>query len=140
MFTFTSNSEAMFVCKGVWEYTLAFGIQYQTHEASLLHTLSGHGFRLHFSNLKTASEIEYKLKSYLHHREFDENPLSVEEINGLIKNKQAIYDLRVDKRVNKIGDGSKLEKYPIEKLPKFLQDNLNNYKEWIDWYEKRILG
>ena len=86
----------------------------------------------HFSNLKTASEIEFKLKSYLHHREFDENPLSVEEINSLIKNKQAIYDLRVDKKVNKIGDGSKLEKYPTEKLPKFLQDNLNNYKEWID--------
>ena len=86
----------------------------------------------HFSNLKTASEIEFKLKSYLHHREFDENPLSVEEINDLIKNKQAIYDLKVDKRVNKIGDGSKLEKYPIHKLPKFLQDNLNDYKEWFD--------
>ena len=86
----------------------------------------------HFSNLKTASEIESKLKSYLHHREFDENPLSVEEIDSLIKNKQAIYDLKVDKRVNKIGDGSKLEKYPTHKLPKFLQDNLNDYKEWID--------
>tara|TARA_E500000178_G_scaffold64797_1_gene61866 strand:- start:61 stop:957 length:897 start_codon:yes stop_codon:yes gene_type:complete len=86
----------------------------------------------HFSNLKTASEIEFKLKSYLHHREFDENPLSVEEINDLIKNKQAIYDLKVDKRVNKIGDGSKLEKYPTDKLPKFLQDNLNDYIEWID--------
>ena len=86
----------------------------------------------HFSNLKTASEIEFKLKSYLHHREFDENPLSVEEINDLIKNKQAIYDLKVDKRVNKIGDGSKLEKYPTDKLPKFLQDNLNDYKQWID--------
>ena len=86
----------------------------------------------HFSNLKTASEIEFKLKSYLHHREFDENPLSVEEINDLIKNKQAIYDLKVDKRVNKIGDGSKLEKYPSDKLPKFLQDNLNDYKQWID--------
>ena len=86
----------------------------------------------HFSNLKTASEIEFKLKSYLHHREFDENPLSVEKINDLIKNKQAIYDLKVDKRVNKIGDGSKLEKYPSNKLPKFLQDNLNDYKEWID--------
>ena len=86
----------------------------------------------HFSNLKTASEIEFKLKSYLHHREFDENPLSVEEINDLIKNKQAIYDLKVDKRVNKIGDGDKLEKYPTERLPKFLQDNLNSYKEWID--------
>ena len=86
----------------------------------------------HFSNIKTASEIEHKLKSYLHHREFDENPMSKEEIDKIIKNKQAIYDLKVDKKTNKIGDGSQLEKYSLDKLPKFLQDNLDNYKEWID--------
>ena len=57
---------------------------------------------------------------------------SVKEIDKIIRNKQAIYDLTVDKKVNKIGEGSKLEKFPIDKLPKFLQDNLNNYKEWID--------
>jgi beta-1,4-mannosyl-glycoprotein beta-1,4-N-acetylglucosaminyltransferase len=86
----------------------------------------------HFSNIKTASEIEHKLRSYLHHREFDENPMTKNEIDEIIKNKQAIYDLKVDKRVNKIGNGSKLDQYPIDKLPKFLQNNLNNYQEWID--------
>jgi len=86
----------------------------------------------HFSNIKTPAEIEYKLKSYLHHREFDENPMSISEINEIIKNKQAIYNLKVDKKTNKIGDGSQLEKYSLDKLPKFLQDNLDNYKEWID--------
>tara|TARA_B100000035_G_C20979148_1_gene544612 strand:+ start:74 stop:943 length:870 start_codon:yes stop_codon:yes gene_type:complete len=86
----------------------------------------------HFSNIKTASEIEHKLRSYLHHREFDENPMSKNQIEEIIKNKQAIYDLKVDKKINKIGDGSKLEKYPLEKLPKFLQSNINYYKEWID--------
>ena len=73
----------------------------------------------HFSNIKTASEIEHKLKSYLHHREFAVTPMSIKEIDDIIKNKQAIYDLKVDKRINKIGDGSKLEKYPFNKLPKF---------------------
>jgi len=86
----------------------------------------------HFSNIKTPIEIEHKLRSYLHHREFDENPMSVSEINEIIKNKRAIYDLKVDKKVNKIGDGSLLEKYSIDKLPKFLQSNLNTYKDWID--------
>ena len=86
----------------------------------------------HFSNIKTASEIEHKLKSYLHHREFDLNPMSAKEIDDIIKNKQAIYDLKVDKRINKIGDGSKLERYPFNKLPKFLQENSNYFKEWID--------
>ena len=86
----------------------------------------------HFSNIKNASEIEHKLKSYLHHREFDVNPMSTKEIDDIIKNKQAIYDLKADKKMNKIGDGSKLEKYPFNKLPKFLQENSNYFKEWID--------
>ena len=54
------------------------------------------------------------------------------EINEIMKNKKAIYDLKVDKKANKIGLGNKLEKYPLEKLPKFLQNNINSYKEWID--------
>jgi len=86
----------------------------------------------HFSNIKTAKEIEFKLKSYLHHREFDENPLSVNEIEKIIQDKQAIYDLTVDKTTNKIGNGDKLEKFELEKLPIHIQLNKDNYKEWID--------
>ena len=86
----------------------------------------------HFSNIKTAEEIEHKLKSYLHHREFDEQSLSVEEIQNIIENKKAIYDLKVDKRVNKIGDGSKLVKIKFEKLPIYIQQNKNNYMKWLD--------
>jgi beta-1,4-mannosyl-glycoprotein beta-1,4-N-acetylglucosaminyltransferase len=86
----------------------------------------------HFTNIKTAKEIEYKLRSYLHHREFDERPLSVEEIDKIIKNRQAIYDLKVDKTVNKIGNGSTLEKFEINRLPNYIQNNKDNLKEWID--------
>jgi len=86
----------------------------------------------HFSNIKTPKEIEHKLRSYLHHREFDQQPLSVEEINKIIDNKQAIYDLTADKTTNKIGNGSKLEKFQFEKLPIHIQKNYNNFKEWID--------
>jgi beta-1,4-mannosyl-glycoprotein beta-1,4-N-acetylglucosaminyltransferase len=86
----------------------------------------------HFSNIKTPKEIEHKLRSYLHHREFDEQPLSVNEIDKIIKNKQAIYDLKVDKTVNKIGNGSKLEKFDANKLPNYIQTNQNNFKDWID--------
>ena len=86
----------------------------------------------HFSNIKTPKEIEHKLRSYLHHREFDEQPLSIQEIDKIIKNKQAIYDLTVDKTTNKIGNGSKLEKFEFERLPMHIQKNYNDYKEWID--------
>jgi beta-1,4-mannosyl-glycoprotein beta-1,4-N-acetylglucosaminyltransferase len=86
----------------------------------------------HFSNIKTAKEIEHKLKSYLHHREFDEKPLSINEIDKIIKKKQAIYDLTVDKTTNKIGNGSKLEKFEFKKLPAYIQNNKNNLNEWMD--------
>ena len=86
----------------------------------------------HFSNIKTAKEIEFKLKSYLHHREFDLNPMTTEQIKNIIENKQAIYDLGVDKKVNKIGDGSKLNDYPLNKLPRYLQNNINKYEKWMD--------
>ena len=86
----------------------------------------------HFSYIKTAEEIEHKLKSYLHHREFDEQSLSVEEIQNIIENKKAIYDLKVDKRANKIGEGSKLVKIKFEKLPIYIQQNKHNYMKWLD--------
>ena len=86
----------------------------------------------HFTNIKTSNEIQHKLKSYLHHREFDLNPLAVDDIEKLIKNKKAIYDLKVDKRSQKIGDGTRLENYDIKKLPNYIKDNLDKFKEWID--------
>ena len=86
----------------------------------------------HFTNIKTAKEIEHKLRSYLHHREFDEQPLSVEEIDKIIKDKQAIYDLKVDKTVNKIGNGNTLKKFEINKLPNYIQVNQKRLKEWMD--------
>ncbi len=86
----------------------------------------------HFSNIKTAKEIEHKLRSYLHHREFDLVSLSIDEINSIMKNKQAIYDLRVDKNVNKIGSGSKLIKFEFKLLPTYIQKNKETYNKWLD--------
>ncbi len=85
-----------------------------------------------FLNIKSPKEIEHKLKSYLHHREFDEEPLSLDQIDSIIKSKQAIYDLKVDKTVNKVGGGSKLVNYDFDKLPIYLKENKENYKKWLD--------
>jgi beta-1,4-mannosyl-glycoprotein beta-1,4-N-acetylglucosaminyltransferase len=86
----------------------------------------------HFTNIKTAKEIEYKLKSYLHHREFEANPLTVNQINEIIKNKKAIYNLNVDKSLNKFENGNKLEKFESKKLPLYIQNNKDNFNKWMD--------
>jgi beta-1,4-mannosyl-glycoprotein beta-1,4-N-acetylglucosaminyltransferase len=86
----------------------------------------------HFTNMKTPEMIQHKLKSYLHHREFDEASLSVLEINKLVKKKQALYDLRVDKRDNKVGNGLILDNFEIKNLPTHISENINKYKNWLD--------
>jgi len=86
----------------------------------------------HFTNIKTSEEIRHKLSSYLHHREFELNPLSTNEIEKLIKNKKDIYDLNADKRSQKFGDGIELENYDIKKLPNYIYKNLDKFKDWID--------
>jgi len=88
----------------------------------------------HFSNIKNADDIELKLKSYLHHRDYETEELGYEKIKELIKNNETIYDMFGDKKAKKYGNNTrkKLEKYDLRKLPQFIQDNKNKLNEWMD--------
>ena len=88
----------------------------------------------HFSNIKNAGDIELKLKSYLHHRDYEAEELGYDKINELIKSNETIYDMFGDKKSKKYGDDKrkKLKKYDINKLPQFIQDNQNQLKKWMD--------
>lgn len=86
----------------------------------------------HFTNIKTPKMIRHKFKSYLHHFEFDQTNLVESDIENFIKKKQAIYNLKVDKRGNKVGNGETLDNFDIKKLPIYIQYNLEKYKDWID--------
>ena len=88
----------------------------------------------HFSNLKNAEDIEIKLKSYLHHRDYEVEELGLKKINELIKNNQTVYDMFGDKISKKYGDDKrkKLEKYEFSNLPEYIKLNKDKLKEWID--------
>ena len=86
----------------------------------------------HFTNIKTAEEIYYKLKSYLHHIEFDLDPLSVEQIREIMNERCAIYNLNVDQRTKKFGKGEKLLKYDFQKLPDYIKNNKSKFERWLD--------
>ena len=86
----------------------------------------------HFTNVKTPEDIEYKFKSYLHHNEFDKENLTVSDIKKMIDSKKSIYDLTLDKRLNKIGGGKDLIKVSYDGLPDYIINNFNKYKEWIE--------
>jgi len=87
----------------------------------------------HFSNLKNPVDIENKLKSYLHHRDFDVENIDLKEISKLMKNNETIYDMFADKREKKFSENKrKLNLYPKNKLPQYILGNENKFKEWLD--------
>ena len=86
----------------------------------------------HFSYLKTPEGIEKKLKSYLHHREYDLNPIGVDKIKKLVEQKKTIYNLKTDQRLNQFKSGNKLNKIDINLLPKYILENKDKLKKWIE--------
>tara|TARA_Y100000816_G_C26051704_1_gene551491 strand:- start:465 stop:1334 length:870 start_codon:yes stop_codon:yes gene_type:complete len=86
----------------------------------------------HFTNIKSAEEIELKFKSYLHHREFELSNINLNGIREIIKNKYAIYDLNVDQRNSKIGNGKKLINLEDKNLPNYIIENKQKLSMWFD--------
>ena len=86
----------------------------------------------HFSNIKTPADIKKKLKNYLHHREYELNPIGEEKISKIIKEKKPIYNLRADMRSNKFNLSEKLVVSDISELPYYMQKNINKYKDWLN--------
>jgi len=85
----------------------------------------------HFSNMKSPEAIEKKMSTYLHHREYDLNPLGTEKIREIIKNKKTIYNLKTDMKSNKFEGTQDLIVTDISELPAYIQNNLEKYKDWI---------
>jgi len=86
----------------------------------------------HFSYLKSPEDIEKKLRSYLHHTEYELNPVGITNIKEMIINKKTIYNLKVDSKSNKFDGGNKLEKIDLSLLPSYILENKNKFKEWME--------
>ena len=85
----------------------------------------------HFSYLNTPELIEQKPTSYTHHREYDLNPIGIENIEDRIRNKMSVYNLSSDKRENQFAQGVKLEIMENNDLPSYISHNLKKYEEWL---------
>ena len=83
--------------------------------------------------MKSPADIEVKLKSYLHHRDFEVENIDLKEISRLMRNNETIYDMYADKTEKKFSEKKrKLKFYPKNKLPQYIQNNESKFKEWLD--------
>ena len=82
--------------------------------------------------MKSPEDIEKKMSTYLHHREYDLKPLGTKKISEIMKNKKAIYNLRADMKADKFDNTQDLVVTKIDELPSYIKNNQEKYKDWIE--------
>ena len=85
----------------------------------------------HFTNIKSAEDIEKKLLNYAHHYEFEQSGLNANDIKNKISEKKILYDHSTDQRGYKWGSEKTLETLNISEMPDYIVDNLKRYSNWI---------
>ena len=86
----------------------------------------------HFTNIKTAEEIDKKMRNFAHHYEYEKSGLNVTHIKKNILEKKVFYNHFSDKKDGKFNFQQSLEKIDFNQLPNYISNNYNHFKEWID--------
>ena len=86
----------------------------------------------HFTNIKTAEEIEKKFLNFLHHQDFEYSGLNISDIKNMIKDKKILYDHSADQKDFKWSGSKKLKKVSFFEMPEYIKENYKKYESWID--------
>ena len=87
----------------------------------------------HFSNIKKPEDIDFKMKNFAHHLEYEESGMDINKLKINILQKKVFYNHFADKAFAKeLNYEAKLINLDLKELPKYLYSNLNKYKDWID--------
>lgn len=86
----------------------------------------------HFTNIKTAEQINHKMKNFLHHLEYEKSGLNIIDIKNLIDEKKILYDYHADQKENKWNSSKKLESISIKRLPNYININKDKFAYWLD--------
>jgi len=86
----------------------------------------------HFTNIKSAVNIEKKLLNYTHHYEFEQSGLNIDDLRKKISERKIIYDHSVDQREMKWKSEETLTKVDLTNMPNYLKENYIKYASWLE--------
>ncbi len=86
----------------------------------------------HFTNVKTAEQIDFKMKNFLHHLEYEESGLNVKDVKKIIAEKKVFYDHKADKKEKKWNAKIELVVENDSNLPNYIINNKGKFSEWLD--------
>ena len=70
--------------------------------------------------------------NFLHHVDYQQSGLKLEDLEKLMKEKKVMYDHTIDKRGNKWKEGKKLKRSELNEMPDYINENFSKYKNWLD--------
>ena len=87
----------------------------------------------HFTNIKSPEAIDYKMRSFLHHLEYEKSGFNSNKLKQLILEKKVLYNHNADKKnSDKWKDGKFLNKIDTKLLPEYIVANISKFNKWID--------
>ena len=86
----------------------------------------------HFTRIISPEEIHKKELDAEHHDEYRASNKNPERIKDLIKRRMIDHDHLADSRENKYGKEFALKQLTLDKMPLYIKDNTDKYKEFLD--------
>ena len=86
----------------------------------------------HFTNIKSPEEIEKKFSNFLHHQDFEDSGLTLDNVKEMVKNKKVLYDHSVDQKDYKWSGNTTLKKISLLEMPVYLSENYKKYTKWLE--------
>ena len=85
----------------------------------------------HFTNIRSPEDIEKKFSNFLHHQDFEESGLKLNDIQQMVKMKKVLYDHTADRKDFKWRGNTILKNIPLSNMPDYLYQNYEKYKNWL---------
>ena len=86
----------------------------------------------HFTNIKSPEEIEKKFSTFLHHQDFQDSGLTLNDVKEMVENKKVLYDHSVDQKDYKWSGKTTLKKISLSEMPDYLSENYKKYANWLE--------
>ena len=87
----------------------------------------------HFTRVLTPEQIHEKELVAEHHDEYRASAKNVDKIKDLISRKVIDHDHLADSKAPKYGKEFSLKNYEIQDLPNYIKNNLEKYKDYLDF-------
>ena len=107
-----------------------FDVLFSKFKYNSIHFVKNGGW--HFSNIRKPEDLEKKMQNFLHHVDYEQSGLKLNDLKKFMKEKKVMYDHSMDKKGNKWGEGEKLQTTRIEEMPEYILKNIEKYKYWLD--------